>query len=91
MVQEFIQFNGMFGCEFFYHPGTRTNKGGGTVQVYPMNDLYPPRSHHKTVQHAKQAQTLMRPVKGVKVPVYMHCCRTLMLFSLYSGLYALQP
>ena len=66
MVQDFIQFNGMFGCGFCYHPGTRTNKGGGTVQVYPMNDLYPLRSHHKTVQHAEQAQTLMKPVKGVK-------------------------
>ena len=50
----------------WYHFTTGYTTGGGTVQVQPKNELYPLRSHHETVKHAEQPQTLIKPVKGVK-------------------------
>jgi len=66
MLQEFSQFNGKYGCGFCCHPGQRVEKGSGTVQVYPMNTLYPLRSHSKTLEYAEQASRIGKPVQGVK-------------------------
>jgi len=38
----------------------------GTVQVYSMNTLYPPRSHSETLDYAEQASMIGKPVQGVK-------------------------
>jgi len=55
MLQEFVQFNGHYGCGFCYHPGQRANKGSRTVQVYPLETLYANRTHNRTLEHAEQA------------------------------------
>ena len=47
LLQNFKQFNGMFGCSFCLHPGTNVAKGRGTVHAYPctLENEYENRSH----------------------------------------------
>jgi len=68
MLQAFTQFNGQFGCGFCYHSGERIQKGSGSVQVYPLNSLYPPRTHRETLKLAEKAVLCEKPVQGVKGP-----------------------
>ena len=68
LLQNFKQFNGMFGCSFCLHPGTNVAKGRGTVHVYPctLENEYENRSHKQTLEHAKQAEKTKTVIFGVK-------------------------
>ena len=61
-----MQYNGHYGCGYCCHPGERTQKGSGTVQIYPLKSLFANRTHHTTLQHAEQATASAKPVQGVK-------------------------
>jgi len=56
MLQDFVQFNGHYGCGFCLHPGERIQKGSGTVQVYALNQIYPLRVREGTFGLAKTLQ-----------------------------------
>ena len=51
---------------FCCHHCQRVEKGVGIVQVYPMNTLYPARTHSKTLEYAEQASRIGKSVQGVK-------------------------
>ena len=42
----FRQFNRHFGCSICLHPGERTAKGKGTVQIYPVYEDIPESRNH---------------------------------------------
>jgi len=66
MLQDFVQFNGQYGCGFCHHPGERMKKGLGTVQVYPLKEIYPLRTREGTLKLAKKATDSGKPAQGVK-------------------------
>ena len=51
----FRQFNGHFGCSICLHPGERTAKGKGTVQIYPV-----PESRNILIDQARLAQAMKK-------------------------------
>jgi len=66
MLQDFVQFNGHYGCGFCLHPGERIQKGSGTVQVYPLSEIYPLCMREGTLELVKKATASGKPVQGVK-------------------------
>jgi len=66
MLQDFVQFNGQYGCGFCHHPGERVQKGLGSVQVYPLKEIYPHRTREGTLKLAKKATVSGKPAQGVK-------------------------
>jgi len=66
MLQDFVQFNGHYGCGFCLHIGERIQKGSGTVQVYPLSEIYPLCMREGTLELLKKATASGKPVQGVK-------------------------
>jgi hypothetical protein len=66
MLQNFTQFNGHYGCGFCYHPGLRVQKGSGSVQVYPMTEIFEKRTHDDAIVLAEEATRMNKVVNGVK-------------------------
>lgn len=66
MLQNFTQYNGNFGCGFCYHPGLRVQKGSGSVQVYPMTEIFDRRTHEDAILLAEEATSTNKVVHGVK-------------------------
>ena len=66
MLQDFVQFNGHYSCGFCLHPGERIQKGSGTVQVYPLSEIYPLCMREGTLELVKKATASGKPVQGVK-------------------------
>ena len=62
----FRQFNGHFGCSICLHPGERTAKGKGTVQIYPVYEDIPERRNHSdTIDQARLAQAMKKSLFGI--------------------------
>lgn len=59
IVQNFIQFNGYYGCCFCEQPGETTHtEKGGHVHTFPYNHISPkgpPRTQQATIQKAREA------------------------------------
>ena len=59
LVQNFIQFNGIYGCSFCEQPGQVVSTvNGGSVITFPYDQLDPkgpPRTQEKCIEHAKEA------------------------------------
>jgi hypothetical protein len=59
LIQNFIQFNGEYGCSFCEQPGESYHTGkGGTVHIFPFNHdspAGPSRTKARCIQHAKDA------------------------------------
>lgn len=69
MVQNVIQFNGLYGCSYCKHKGEMIKKGSGHVRVYPADSgLHPPRTKDESLEHAKLALKDGKPHFGIKGP-----------------------
>jgi len=69
MVQNFMQYNGQFGCGFCYHEGKHVKKGDGFARVYPMTAEIPEkRTHEHTIELATLAVQGKKPSMGVHGP-----------------------
>lgn len=72
LVQNFMQFNGKFGCGFCEHKGMCVEKGRGFCRVYNYKENVPLRTLKSTITYAEQAieqsTTKQTSVKGVKGP-----------------------
>jgi hypothetical protein len=67
MVQNFVQFNGTYGCSWCETSGARVKKGKGNVQTYP-NEPQPSkkRTYKRVKRHAAYAIETESPHIGVK-------------------------
>ena len=68
MLQNIKQFNGKYGCNWCLHPGTRVEKGKGSVQVYSADGNYSKRNHQDMISHARTSHRKNTEVYGVKGP-----------------------
>jgi len=69
MVQNVIQFNGLYGCSYCMHKGEMIKKGSGHVRVYPADSgLHPLRTKDESLEHAKLAVRDGKPYFGIKEP-----------------------
>lgn len=67
MLQNFKQFNGLYGCGFCTHEGQVVEKGKGHARVYPLlGDEMPQRNHNETVELAELATESGVAQMGVK-------------------------
>ena len=59
MVQNFIQFNGIYGCGYCEQPGeVVSTERGGNITTFPFNQLDPKgphRTQEKCMEDAKEA------------------------------------
>lgn len=63
----FCQFNGKCGCSVCLHPGTRIQRGKGSIRIYPYTDQEPPlQTHAQTILYANAAERTGKPLFGVK-------------------------
>lgn len=84
MVQNFKQFNGVYGCSFCLHPGEHVKKGNGMVRVYACTDEVPEKREHKTtVELGEIAQQQGEAMLGVKGPSVL---ASLPYFDLINGM-----
>ncbi|GBM29261.1 hypothetical protein AVEN_21724-1, partial [Araneus ventricosus] len=68
-VQNFIQYNGKYGCGFCQHSGERVEKGKGFCRIYPLQQPLPEiRSFEQCVNFAEEASLTGKAVHGVKGP-----------------------
>lgn len=67
LVQNFVQFNGIYGCGFCEQPGEVVSTAkGGNVTTFPYNQSCPqgpPRSESTSIQYATQAQSTYNNVR----------------------------
>lgn len=70
LVQNFMQFNGKFGCGFCEHKGKHVEKGRGFCRIYDYNEnvVVPVRTLKSTMSYAEQSITKHTSVNGVKGP-----------------------
>ena len=67
LVQNFVKYNGFYGCGFCKHSGESVAKGNGRATVYPVRAELPERrSHAETIVHAQCATGKGKPECGVK-------------------------
>lgn len=67
MVQNFMQFNGEYGCSRCLNPGKNIKIGkSGHTHVYPFETNISLRTHEHTKECAKQAKDSGQAVHGVK-------------------------
>lgn len=68
-IQNFIQFNGRYGCPWCLHPGktvkSKSEKGTVNAYFYKRNG-YPLRTKRSTITDARLAKLSSKPVLGVK-------------------------
>ncbi len=68
-IQNFIQFNGRYGCPWCLHPGklmkSKSEKGVVNAYFY-KKDGFPLRTKRSTKQNARLAKLSSKPVLGVK-------------------------
>ncbi|GBM05749.1 hypothetical protein AVEN_234201-1 [Araneus ventricosus] len=68
-VQNFIQYNGKYGCGFCQHSRERVEKGKGFCRIYPLQQPLPEiRSFEQCVNFAEEASLTGKAVHGVKGP-----------------------
>ncbi len=83
LVQNFIQFNGAYGCSFCEQPGKSYHTDrGGTVHVFPYNLTSPNgprRTNRSCIEHAKIASL------DHKIVSYIYCttCIHIQSFAFY--------
>lgn len=80
-VQNFIQFNGNFGCGTCFEKGeSARNFKGNSVHVYPFNVDFPDRgynhvrTHQETVEASLEAEMMGKPVMGCKGVSFLTAC-----------------
>ncbi|XP_055079550.1 uncharacterized protein LOC117375568 isoform X2 [Periophthalmus magnuspinnatus] len=67
LLQNSIQFNGEYGCDWCLHPGTVVDKGSGKVRSYAYDQCKPRARCEKMYQaDAIRAKASGKPVNGVK-------------------------
>ena len=54
MICNIKQFNGEFGCPSCFHPGKKI----GRVRKFPLDQLYPLKTHNDSVQYSTIADSL---------------------------------
>jgi hypothetical protein len=76
MLQNFIQFNGCFGCAWCLHEGEQVKKGSGSKRVYPFqkDKQAELRDVKSTIMNAKATLKNRKPVFGVKGPSQLMRC-----------------
>ena len=72
LVQNFIQFNGVYGCGFCEQPGeVVTTAKGGNVITFPYvahDPKGPPRTQQKCIEDAKEASDNHTVVRYKNIP-----------------------
>lgn len=74
LFQEFVQFNGFYGCPFCLNPGkTVKTSVNGRTHAYPFDSTgrtghCKERTHKETVEHARAADSLL--LEGKQTSVY---------------------
>ncbi|KAK6478319.1 hypothetical protein HHUSO_G20613, partial [Huso huso] len=68
MLQNMVQYNGLYGCGFCQDSGKVVSKGKGNARVYPYNRDSYVRTTAETLENAKHALKEGKPVNGVKGP-----------------------
>lgn len=68
-IQNFVQYNGKYGCGFCQHSGERVEKGKGFCRIYPFENPLPKvRAFEESVDFAEEASSIGKAVFGVKGP-----------------------
>jgi hypothetical protein len=69
VLQNILQFNGLYGCSWCENPGESIEKGRGHCRVYPEEAQQPDlRTHEQLKKNGRLAFRKKEPVKGVKGP-----------------------
>ena len=68
MLQNIMQFNGLYGCSWCHSPGQQVKKGKGSVRVYQSKNDFELRSDETVRNCAKDAHRTGKAVLGVKGP-----------------------
>ncbi|GBN46943.1 hypothetical protein AVEN_90643-1 [Araneus ventricosus] len=68
-IQNFILYNGKYGCGFCQHSGERVEKGKGFCRIYPLQQPLPEiRSVEQCVNFSEEDSLTGKAVHGVKGP-----------------------
>lgn len=65
-LQNFEQFNGLFGCSWCEHPGSQLSREEGGHHVYEYRSNVKRRNHQRVLKHARMAESESYSVYGVK-------------------------